>query len=463
MSIYLKHFFIFCFLVFLLNGSESSESYVSCVEIDEKLETKYQCTRRNLDKAIPEHQKVKELKEFFQPNDIVDILSVDPNRDLNALIINLGVDKRIVKKLILTESKFCFLKSEQVPKKRSSFLSWCEGRLLSISLNFYIDTGDEDFLTIFTAIADHLIYLADDRQGLIDDTMKKSLPVWSSNSNAKFTHSSIIWYQLSRFVELINQTNVSQKSLQDKSHEYLSILEKAVFSFDTHYLVFDSDKDTCWYKVHSPENAKWHNEPHPFNHLSFLGATHTILSTLSDDPNKYIDKVKCLGNFWLKHTSTLEDGSLVWPYGATRSNKLTEQIWKAGYTIIFPVEAIKRGVYFDENVLRGLYISWTNSTKNPGGFNVRLPGKDKRLFDELKDHHKYGNWYLFADRTITTWSILISVCPDLEKIMLDKINNHSRYFENGWMSWVNLQAYSYLNGQDHVKFTKHKKYTCSSL
>jgi hypothetical protein len=429
----------------------------------------YKCAVTVLkDKDSGQIQKIAELKHLYSSSKLLPLVlksSFSNNDEINRHLLKLGVDDSIALRLFSAEKKRCMKRSKLKPRKRSSYLSWCLGNVLISSLNFYLDTADTKFLDIFYQLSDELLSQTDERLGISDAVSGDILPVWSTLGRAKFTHSSINWYALAQFVEVVNRAPDLPVLYEEKASVYLSYLDQAVFSFDHFFEQYtENGKQICWFKFDYPESEIWDGEPHPFNHTSFLGATYAILSTVSPEPDKHTSRVKCLGNYWLKHTSYNKDGALVWPYAATRSNHVTEQVWKAGWTIIFPIEALKRDVFFDEKILQGIYTTITKVTDNPAGFHVRLPGIDTRTFDDLKEDLKYAPWYRHADRTITSWSIMATICRDVGEIFLSKILHNSRYYDAGWIGKMeNLKAFSLLRSDKSLSLLPMKKYDCSVL
>ena len=86
-------------------------------------------------------------------------------------------------------------------------------------------------------------------------------------------------------------------------------------------------------------------------------------------------RVECLANYWLRHAHLTKAGALTWPYAATRSNKLSEQTFKATWTIIFPVEAYQRGIYFTKDHMLSLLNTYKSTVESNDGVRVEFHAK----------------------------------------------------------------------------------------
>jgi hypothetical protein len=358
------------------------------------------------------------------------------------LVMTAPPNSGVLKLYFVNQLEWALGNSPEIETKRANHLGWFGGFILQALLHAYRGTGDTDFLNIFARFYDQILDRRDSVLGIQDPLHGGAVEAWSNTPKggsgvAALTQSGRLAWVGVQFVEMVRADKLHQFS--DRAAKYEKLATAALAAFDTDFV---STPKGCFYKVARLLPDKWKGEPHPFNHVSFVGAAYAGLYALTGNP-EYRSRVECLAEFWRAHV-TVHNGAWAWPYGATVANGTSEQTWKAGYTIVFPIEAYKRGLAFKDEDIRGLARTFLQNVVRSNDYSVRIGLDEKRTFQEIRTNKKYASWFLYVDEALIRWRYLADFCPDVAAELDKAILTRPDLFSDGWYTtgtMAEFQAY----------------------
>ena len=218
-----------------------------------------------------------QLLNRFHPNSDIDKIFSACKKGYDEVVRQLltnEIKPDTIFKEIAIESDIIFECAKKDPTHRSYYFGFGSGIILQISLNMYKATGEIRFLELFEKIFSQLILQNDIKTNRKDARIGRSLPGWSSDTpngtRTMLMHTSRLAYCGLQFAEITSNLSGS-KFLRERGIVFGEFAKQALFAFDFNFIQCSEDgKNYCFFKVCKPEKPKWHEQPHPFNHVTYL-------------------------------------------------------------------------------------------------------------------------------------------------------------------------------------------------
>ena len=273
-----------------------------------------------------------------------------------------------------------------------------------------------------------ILQYRDSELNRIDEVRGEILTGWSykKNSTSKrrvmLARNGMIALPVSLFCETVLKDKSLEKKYKSIAVRFLKSVEDAVSVHDDYYRI--TAKNEGYYIF--PHDEK---RTEPLNHTHLVAATYAVLYSITGN-KEYRVRVEQISRYFKSTIRKLRNGSYVWGYAPQpypeneRKNYKPENITKAGITIILPIVAYERNIFFTEadmlafsktflhNIYLGnnqfnVFISWPD-------FNIN----DKRLPSITK--------FIYFD----DWD------SKIREIIEEAVETRKDIFPKGWFSFI---------------------------
>jgi hypothetical protein len=321
----------------------------------------------------------------------------------------------------------------------TSKLGWHWGYYAKAAINAYKYTCQVRFLDTLIESYEIILQYRDSELNRIDEVRDEILKAWSYKKNpkskrqVKLTHTGMISLPIALLCEAVLKNRNSEKKYKDIAVKFLKSVEDAVSVHDDYYRLTPKNEGYYIY----PENVK---RAEPLNHTHTIAATYAVLYSITGNKD-YRIRVEQISRYFKSTITKLKNGSYVWGYDPQpypeydRKNYRAENIRKAGITILLPIIAYERDIFFinddmiafSKTFLHNIYLGNNQFKKNISWSEFSKPNNRKRYLPSITKFIYFDNWD-----------------PKIRKIIEEAVEARKDIFPRGWFSFRScLPDYAY--------------------
>ena len=337
------------------------------------------------------------------------------------------------------EEKFNEIHSK-ITASNTNKLGWVWGHIAKAAIDAYKYTGQERFLEISMKSYEIILKYRDSEIKRIDEIRGEILNGWSykknSGSKRKVTlvRNAMITLPVALFCEIALKDKNRKKGYKGIALKFLQTVEDAVSAHDDYYRI--TAKNEGYFIIPGDEKrTQALNQTHP------MAATYAVLYSITGN-EQYRVRVEQISRYFKSAITKLKNCSYVWGYDPQpypeneRKNCMPETVRKAGITILLPIIAYERGIFFTDEDMIAISKTFLD--------NIYLGGNQFNRFICWPEFYKPEKRKSLHLRSITKFIYFEKWDPEIRQIIEEAVESRKDIFPEGWLSSiVCLSDYAY--------------------
>lgn len=380
-----------------------------------------------------------------------------PSSDLYAIAVSAPADIEVAYDFISVRGRYFLdraLAREQLPGLRSLDLAWDWGYTAIAAAVAFERTHDPRFANLVLEQYDDILAVRDSELGIEDGYLGRSLRAWGEQRPGdqrwwvSVTNAGMITYPMVKILadihanydqfDVVYGTGPDAKALKslylERRERYLESFQHAVEDLDA--LSRTADDGGQYYIANGAAGVV-----EAINHVHPLATGMVLFNDIKGDA-EMIGRADRIGTFFEASMTTLPNNSCVYPYAPgpmmmTNYREDPENVWKANISLLFPYEAYRKGVVFEDSMASCLGISIADNVLN-------IPTDPNSV---LWDTPKVG----ILDLEPAAWSEANSVGmlalygefdPRIKPRLVETVAANPQLFPDGWFHRVMMVGYA---------------------